>query len=149
MVVSHPMADGGLLVSMDGRSHVVYSQEQVRYRGVIWRLGVGAVGAGADVVGAQASGLRLLIDGKTCVFSEEYDPSIVRVAMPGTQTHITIPKTKRDTRRGTWTHRAASGSGDQGRHFFFRIRTGSERIPLRCPGGHSASLRGAPGAAIR
>lgn len=54
------MADGGLLISLDQHSHVVYAQE-------------------------QAVGLRLVIDGQTCLFSEEYDPTVLRVGMPGLQ----------------------------------------------------------------
>ena len=44
--------------SADGAAHVVYAQE-------------------------QATGLRLIVDGKTCLFSEEYDPTVLRVGMPG------------------------------------------------------------------
>ena len=58
VVEAHSLADGGLLISMDGASHVVYAQE-------------------------QTVGLRLIVDGKTCLFSEEYDPTVLRVGMPG------------------------------------------------------------------
>eukprot|EP01133_Synstelium_polycarpum_P019716 gene19716-23611_t len=52
------MSDGGLLVMLDGRMHVCYGREDV-------------------------TGLRLILDAKTCVFSQEYDPSILRTSSPG------------------------------------------------------------------
>ena len=58
VVEAHSLADGGLLISADGAAHCVYAQE-------------------------QPTGLRLIVDGKTCLFSEEYDPTVLRVGMPG------------------------------------------------------------------
>jgi len=52
----HPLADGGLLVILDGKKHVVYGQD-------------------------FPSGLRLIVDGKTCLFSVEYDPTQLRSSM--------------------------------------------------------------------
>jgi acetyl-CoA carboxylase/biotin carboxylase 1 len=45
----HPLTDSGLLVSLGGRSHLVYAKE-------------------------ESSGLRLVLDGATCQFTNEYDP---------------------------------------------------------------------------
>lgn len=52
------MADGGLLVLLDARSHAVY-----------WREEVGA--------------LRLMIDNKTCLIEQENDPTQLRSPSPG------------------------------------------------------------------
>jgi acetyl-CoA carboxylase/biotin carboxylase 1 len=53
-----PLADGGLLVLLDGRSHTVY-----------WREEVGA--------------LRLLVDSKTALIEQENDPTQLRSPSPG------------------------------------------------------------------
>ncbi|KAK5578910.1 hypothetical protein RB653_008585 [Dictyostelium firmibasis] len=52
------LSDGGLLVLLNGSTHVCYGRE--------------------DVIG-----LSLIIDSKTCIFSQEYDPSILRTSSPG------------------------------------------------------------------
>jgi len=54
----HSLSDGGLLVSMGGRSHLVYAKE-------------------------EPSGLRLVLDGATCQFTNEYDPTALRAPMSG------------------------------------------------------------------
>lgn len=53
-----PLADGGLLVSLGKTSHVIYAKE-------------------------EPSGLRLVLDGATCMFTNEYDPTQLRAAMSG------------------------------------------------------------------
>ncbi|MBW0484104.1 hypothetical protein O181_023819 [Austropuccinia psidii MF-1] len=53
-----PLADGGLLVLLDGRSHTVY-----------WREEVGA--------------LRLMVNSKTCLIEQESDPTQLRSPSPG------------------------------------------------------------------
>jgi len=58
MVGARPLADGGLLIVLDGRSHSVY-----------WREEVGA--------------LRLIIDSKTCLIEQENDPTQLRSLGPG------------------------------------------------------------------
>ncbi|KAH7926428.1 hypothetical protein BV22DRAFT_1087097 [Leucogyrophana mollusca] len=58
MVGARPLADGGLLVMLDGRSHSVY-----------WREEVGA--------------LRLMVDAKTCLIEQENDPTQLRSPSPG------------------------------------------------------------------
>ncbi|KAI0684026.1 acetyl-CoA carboxylase [Cytidiella melzeri] len=58
MVGARPLADGGLLVLLDGKSHSVY-----------WREEVGA--------------LRVLIDSKTCLIEQENDPTQLRSPSPG------------------------------------------------------------------
>ncbi|KAF9219763.1 hypothetical protein BS17DRAFT_788749 [Gyrodon lividus] len=58
MVGARPLADGGLLVLLDGRSHSVY-----------WREEVGA--------------LRLMVDSKTCLIEQENDPTQLRSPSPG------------------------------------------------------------------
>jgi len=57
-VGARPLADGGLLVLLDGRSHTIY-----------WREEVGA--------------LRLMIDSKTCLIEQENDPTQLRSPSPG------------------------------------------------------------------
>jgi acetyl-CoA carboxylase/biotin carboxylase 1 len=58
MVGSRPLADGGLLVLLDGKSHSVY-----------WREEVGA--------------MRLMVDSKTCLIEQENDPTQLRSPSPG------------------------------------------------------------------
>ncbi|KAG0694582.1 acetyl-CoA carboxylase [Suillus ampliporus] len=58
MVGARPLADGGLLILLDGRSHSVY-----------WREEVGA--------------LRLMVDAKTCLIEQENDPTQLRSPSPG------------------------------------------------------------------
>jgi acetyl-CoA carboxylase/biotin carboxylase 1 len=58
MVGARPLADGGLLMLLDGKSHSVY-----------WREEVGS--------------LRLMIDGKTCLIEQENDPTQLRSPSPG------------------------------------------------------------------
>ncbi|KDQ26722.1 hypothetical protein PLEOSDRAFT_51540 [Pleurotus ostreatus PC15] len=58
MVGARPLADGGLLVLLDGKSHAVY-----------WREEVGA--------------LRLMVDAKTCLIEQENDPTQLRSPSPG------------------------------------------------------------------
>ena len=58
MVGARPLADGGLLVLLDGKSHSVY-----------WREEVGAI--------------RLMVDSKTCLIEQENDPTQLRSPSPG------------------------------------------------------------------
>jgi acetyl-CoA carboxylase / biotin carboxylase 1 len=58
LVGARPLADGGLLVLLDGKSHSVY-----------WREEVGA--------------LRVMIDQKTCLIEQENDPTQLRSPSPG------------------------------------------------------------------
>ncbi|CAE6428799.1 unnamed protein product [Rhizoctonia solani] len=58
MVGARPLADGGLLVLLDGKSHSVY-----------WREEVGAV--------------RVMVDSKTCLIEQENDPTQLRSPSPG------------------------------------------------------------------
>lgn len=58
LVSARPLADGGLLVLLDGKSHSAY-----------WRAEVGA--------------LRLMVDGKTCLIEQENDPTQLRSPSPG------------------------------------------------------------------
>jgi biotin carboxylase/acetyl-CoA carboxylase carboxyltransferase component/biotin carboxyl carrier protein len=52
------LADGAVLVLLDGRSHVCYARE-------------------------EAGGMRLTIDGKTCLFPKEYDPATLTSNVSG------------------------------------------------------------------
>lgn len=52
------MRDGGLLVTVDGKLHVLYGKE-------------------------EPAGLRLTMDSKTCIFAKEYDPTHLRTTTPG------------------------------------------------------------------
>ncbi|KAF8586337.1 hypothetical protein K439DRAFT_1659720 [Ramaria rubella] len=58
MVGARPLADGGLLVLLDGKSHSIY-----------WREEVGA--------------MRLMVDAKTCLIEQENDPTQLRSPSPG------------------------------------------------------------------
>ncbi|KAG0699447.1 acetyl-CoA carboxylase [Suillus ampliporus] len=58
IVGARPMADGRLLILLDGQSHSVY-----------WREEVGA--------------LRLMVDAKTCLIEQENDPTQLRSPSPG------------------------------------------------------------------
>ncbi|TFK39984.1 acetyl CoA carboxylase [Crucibulum laeve] len=58
MVGARPLADGGLLVLLEGKSHSIY-----------WREEVGA--------------LRLMVDAKTCLIEQENDPTQLRSPSPG------------------------------------------------------------------
>ncbi|KAH7335147.1 acetyl CoA carboxylase [Rhizoctonia solani] len=58
VVGARPLADGGLLVLLDGKSHSVY-----------WREEVGAV--------------RVMVDSKTCLIEQENDPTQLRSPSPG------------------------------------------------------------------
>jgi biotin carboxylase/acetyl-CoA carboxylase carboxyltransferase component/biotin carboxyl carrier protein len=58
MVEARALPDGGLLVLVGGRSHVVYWKD-------------------------EATGLRINVDGTTCIFSAESDPSKLRAEVSG------------------------------------------------------------------
>ncbi|KAF9531776.1 acetyl CoA carboxylase [Crepidotus variabilis] len=58
LVGARALADGGLLVLLDGRSHSIY-----------WREEVGA--------------MRLMVDAKTCLIEQENDPTQLRSPSPG------------------------------------------------------------------
>jgi acetyl-CoA carboxylase/biotin carboxylase 1 len=58
LVGARPLADGGLLVLLDGKSHSVYWRGEVR-------------------------ALRLMADGKTCLIEQENDPTQLRSPSPG------------------------------------------------------------------
>jgi acetyl-CoA carboxylase/biotin carboxylase 1 len=60
------LSDGGRLVLLGGRSHVAYTRE-------------------------DAAGLRLLLNGQTCVFSSEYDPTCLRASMAGKLVRFLVP----------------------------------------------------------
>lgn len=53
-----PLADGGLLILLDGKSHAVYCREEV-------------------------GTLRVMIDNKTCLIEQESDPTQLRSPSPG------------------------------------------------------------------
>ena len=57
-VGARPLADGGLLVLLDGKSHAVYYAEEV-------------------------GTLRVSIDNKTCLIEQESDPTQLRSPSPG------------------------------------------------------------------
>ncbi|KAK2762604.1 acetyl-coenzyme-A carboxylase [Arachnomyces sp. PD_36] len=59
------LADGGLLVLLNGRSHNVYWKE-------------------------EASATRLSVDGKTCLLEEENDPTQLRTPSPGKLVKFTV-----------------------------------------------------------
>ncbi|CAA6665069.1 unnamed protein product [Spirodela intermedia] len=53
----HTLRDGGLLMQLDGNSHVIYAEE-------------------------EAAGTRLLIDGRTCLLQNDHDPSKLMAETP-------------------------------------------------------------------
>ncbi|XP_043720537.1 acetyl-CoA carboxylase 1-like [Telopea speciosissima] len=53
----HTLRDGGLLMQLDGNSHVIYAEE-------------------------EAAGTRLLIDGRTCLLQNDHDPSKLAAETP-------------------------------------------------------------------
>nr|ASZ00210.1 acetyl-CoA carboxylase 2 [Pelargonium cotyledonis] len=53
----HTLRDGGLLMQLDGNSHVIYAEE-------------------------EAAGTRLLIDGRTCLLQNDHDPSKLTAETP-------------------------------------------------------------------
>jgi len=65
MTEVHRLSDDGLLTLIDARKHVVYGQE-------------------------FASGMRLTVDGKVCLFQKEYDPSNLRATMQGKLIRYTV-----------------------------------------------------------
>jgi acetyl-CoA carboxylase/biotin carboxylase 1 len=50
LICIRPLADGGYLLNVGGRTHLVYSQ-------------------------VESGGLRMILDGHTCMFTPEYDPT--------------------------------------------------------------------------
>lgn len=58
MVGARLLADGGLLVLLDGKGHTIY-----------WR--------------EEAGALRLMLDAKTCFIEQKNDPTRVRSPSPG------------------------------------------------------------------
>ena len=58
LVEVRKLRDGGLLVQIDGSSYAVYAEE-------------------------EPAGTRLLVDGRTCIFTNEHDPSELRAQTPG------------------------------------------------------------------
>lgn len=65
-VEMRPLSDGGLHISVNGTSHMAYGRE-------------------------ESSMLRLIIDGKTVVFSKEYDPTQIDSVMAGKLVRNLIP----------------------------------------------------------
>ncbi|KAI8084162.1 acetyl-CoA carboxylase [Gilbertella persicaria] len=59
------LSDGGLLISIDGKSHTTYSRDEV-----------------------QAT--RLMIDGKTCLLEKESDPTQLRSPSPGKLVNLLV-----------------------------------------------------------
>lgn len=53
----HTLRDGGLLMQLDGNSHIIYAEE-------------------------EAAGTRLLIDGRTCLLQNDHDPSKLMAETP-------------------------------------------------------------------
>jgi acetyl/propionyl-CoA carboxylase alpha subunit len=60
------LSDGGMLVVVGGKSHVVYGA-------------------------SESAGLRLMIDGATCMFTHEYDPTVIRAAQTGKLAKCSVP----------------------------------------------------------
>uniref|UniRef100_A0A0D6R0K3 Uncharacterized protein n=1 Tax=Araucaria cunninghamii TaxID=56994 RepID=A0A0D6R0K3_ARACU len=62
----HTLRDGGLLMQLDGNSHVIYAEE-------------------------EAAGTRLLIDGRTCLLQNDHDPSKLVAETPCKLLRFLIP----------------------------------------------------------
>ncbi|XP_072972493.1 acetyl-CoA carboxylase 1-like isoform X1 [Typha angustifolia] len=63
---THTLRDGGLLMQLDGNSHVIYAEE-------------------------EAAGTRLLIDGRTCLLQNEHDPSKLVAETPCKLLRFLVP----------------------------------------------------------
>lgn len=64
------LSDGGFLVLLSGRSHVAYAKD-------------------------ASTGLQLILDGATCHFSNEYDPTQLRATMAGKLARLVVPSGSR------------------------------------------------------
>uniref|UniRef100_A0A1D1YN11 Acetyl-CoA carboxylase 1 n=1 Tax=Anthurium amnicola TaxID=1678845 RepID=A0A1D1YN11_9ARAE len=62
----HTLRDGGLLMQLDGNSHVIYAEE-------------------------EAAGTRLLIDGRTCLLQNDHDPSKLVAETPCKLLRFLVP----------------------------------------------------------
>ncbi|XP_060973718.1 acetyl-CoA carboxylase 1-like isoform X1 [Cannabis sativa] len=62
----HTLRDGGLLMQLDGNSHVIYAEE-------------------------EAAGTRLLIDGRTCLLQNDHDPSKLIAETPCKLMRYSVP----------------------------------------------------------
>ncbi|XP_010916915.1 acetyl-CoA carboxylase 1 [Elaeis guineensis] len=62
----HTLRDGGLLMQLDGNSHVIYAEE-------------------------EAAGTRLLIDGRTCLLQNDHDPSKLAAETPCKLLRFLVP----------------------------------------------------------
>ncbi|XP_078164139.1 acetyl-CoA carboxylase 1-like isoform X1 [Carex rostrata] len=62
----HTLRDGGLLMQLDGNSHVIYAQE-------------------------EAAGSRLLINGRTCLLQNDHDPSKLLAETPCKLLRFLVP----------------------------------------------------------
>ncbi|KAF6175732.1 hypothetical protein GIB67_022734 [Kingdonia uniflora] len=62
----HTLRDGGLLMQLDGNSHIVYAEE-------------------------EAAGTRLLIDGRTCLLQNDHDPSKLIAETPCKLLRFLVP----------------------------------------------------------
>ncbi|XP_031498417.1 acetyl-CoA carboxylase 1-like isoform X2 [Nymphaea colorata] len=62
----HTLRDGGLLMQLDGKSHVIYAEE-------------------------EAAGTRLLIDGRTCLLQNDHDPSKLVAETPCKLLRFLVP----------------------------------------------------------
>ncbi|OVA14638.1 Carboxyl transferase [Macleaya cordata] len=62
----HTLRDGGLLMQLDGSSHVIYAEE-------------------------EAAGTRLLIDGRTCLLQNDHDPSKLVAETPCKLLRFLVP----------------------------------------------------------
>ncbi|KAK9134330.1 hypothetical protein Syun_013660 [Stephania yunnanensis] len=62
----HTLRDGGLLMQLDGNSHVIYAED-------------------------EAAGTRLLIDGRTCLLQNDHDPSKLVAETPCKLLRFLIP----------------------------------------------------------
>ncbi|KAL5714796.1 acetyl-coenzyme-A carboxylase [Ranunculus cassubicifolius] len=62
----HTLRDGGLLMQLDGNSHVIYAEE-------------------------EAAGSRLLIDGRTCLLQNDHDPSKLVAETPCKLLRFLVP----------------------------------------------------------
>jgi acetyl-CoA carboxylase/biotin carboxylase 1 len=68
------LADGGYLLNIGGRNHLVYSQREGESENTVEGEAGGGGGGGA---------LRMLLDGTTCLFTPEYDPTKFNSSVAG------------------------------------------------------------------
>lgn len=67
LISIRPLADNGYLLNVGGRNHLVYSQKE------------------------ETGGIRMILDGTTCIFTPEYDPTKFTSTVAGKIARLLVP----------------------------------------------------------